>query len=117
MKHFFDDKNFDANIEKRDDFDATTKRETIFVHDICFLDVANAISKNKIFETISDEITNNVNINVDSLAEKNVTKNVDIAIIAFDVEFKTTNDCFDIQKNVNNAIIVDIVFDVNVTIF
>ena len=120
---------------------ATIEREIISTQNICFFDVANdeinEIIKNEIFETISDEITNDVNINVDSLDEKNVANDVNIvcdiniAIVviltnfAFDVSIDATNDCFDVKKNVNIAIIaiiaiivvnISILFDVIIAI-
>ena len=91
-----------TKIEKRNDFDTTTERETIFVQNICFLDVAidkiDKIIKNEILKIVFDELINNVNINVNSLDEKNVANDIDIAIIAFDVSIDTTNDCFDVKK-------------------
>ena len=68
------------------DFDVTTERETISIQNICFLDVANDVSKNKIFEIVFDEITNDVNINVD-LFDENVVNDVNIAINAMNVRF------------------------------
>ena len=62
---------FDVAIEKRENFDATTDRETIFVQNIDFLDVAidektEKVSKKNVFfersRTISDvEIARNKN--------------------------------------------------------
>ena len=63
----------------------------------------NDVTKSEIFEIVFDEIIDDVNINANSLDE-NVAKNVDIAIIAFDVSIDATNDCFDVKKNENNAI-------------
>ena len=68
--------------------------ETISIQNIDFFDVAideideiiKEISKNECFEIIFEKIIDNVNINVDSFRDKNITKNVNIAIIAFDVE-------------------------------
>ena len=98
------DTDLSAEIEKRDDFDATTERETISVQNICFLDVADEISENEIFETISDEIE-----------DENVAKNVDIEIIAFCVSIDATDDCFDVKRNVAKEIsrseIFEIIFD------
>ena len=133
------DKNLNVKIERRDDFDATTERETISIQNICFLDVANEVIKNEIFEIVFDKKTNNVNINVDSFDEKNVAKNINIAIdamnirfaiivfdvkknvnitiIAFDVSIDATNNCFDVKKDVNIAIIANVAFDENITIF
>ena len=102
------DTRFDVRIEKRENFDATTERVAISIQNIDFFDVANEVIENEIFEIVFDEITDDVNINVDSLDE-NVAKNVDIAIIAFDVSIDTVDDCFDVKKNVNSAIWLDAV--------
>ena len=95
---------FDVKIEKRENFDAMTERETISAQNIDFFDVATdkideiikKILKNEFFEIISEKIINDVNINVDSLRENDVAKKIDIAIITFDVSINETNDCFDI---------------------
>ena len=122
---------FDVEIERRDDFDATTERETISTQNICFLDVANAVndcfdvtndvSKSEVFEAVFGEITNDVDIDVDSfrdsLRDEDVAKNVDIAIIAFDVSIDATNDCFDVERDVCIAITASIAFNEDVTIF
>ena len=70
MFAFFNDLHIDLNvaIEKRENFDTTTDRETIFVQNIDFFDVANvAIDRindtfSERFRTISDvEISRNEN--------------------------------------------------------
>ena len=71
---------FDVKIEKRDDFDATTERETISIQNNDFFDVAidsinecfdmtNNVSKNEIFEIVFDEQISDVNIKINSLDE------------------------------------------------
>ena len=117
----------DTEIEKRDDFDATTERETISAQNIDFFDVAvdavsdcfdveknvaEKVSTSEFFEIISEEIIDDVSINADSLNDENVTKNVNIAIIAFVDSIDTANDCFDVTKNVIIAIIanIDVIF-------
>ena len=96
------DIDLNAKIEKRDDFDATTERETISVQNICFFDVAKEISKNEIFEIIFDEITNDVDFVVDSFRDKKIAKNVNIAIIVFDDVFANSFDViltFDVKRS------------------
>ena len=86
-------------IEKRDDFDAMIERETISTQNIDFFDVAidaindcfdvtNEISENEFLTIVSEKLINDVNINVDSLDDENVAKNVNIVIIVFDVDFE-----------------------------
>ena len=110
---------FDVKIKKRDDFDATIEREIISTQNICFFDVAidnnidvtNNISKNKIFEIVFDELINNVNIDINSFDEKNIAKSVDNAIDTIEIRFAII--VFDIKKNIDIAIID---FDVNIAI-
>ena len=104
---------FDVKIERRDDFDATIEREIISIQNICFLDVANDVSKNEILEIVFDEITDDVSINVDSFDE-NVANDVNIAINAMSVRFVII--VFNVEKDVNIAIIA-ISFNVNLTNF
>ena len=111
-----------VEIEKRDDFDAMIERKTISIQNIDFFDVSidvkNEIKTNEISMIDFDWIINDVNINVNSFDDKNITKNVNIAIIVFDVNFANvvilTNFVFDIKKNVSDA---NVAIDVNVTNF
>ena len=105
------DIDFDVNIEKREDFDALTERETISIQNIDLLDVAidvdidvtNEIKKNELSMIDSEWLTDDVNINADSLDDENVAKNVRFAIViltnSLDVNF--ANFAFDIKKNVD----------------
>ena len=103
---------FDVEIERRENFDAMIERETISIQNICFRDVANEVIKSEIFEIVFDEITNDVSIKTDSLDE-NVANDVDIAIIVLIVSIDATNDCFDVKKDVaKNVNIAITAFDV-----
>ena len=120
-----------AKIEKRENFDTTTEREIISTQNIDFFDIAidainncfdmtNDVSKSEIFEIIFDEITDDVDIDVDSFRDEKIAKNVNIAIIAFRVEkivniaiianfvfdvlIDAINDCFDVKEKINIAI-------------
>ena len=105
-----------AEIEKRDDFDATTERETISIQNIDFFDVATdavsdcfdvvddvakKVSRSEFFEITSEEIIDDVSINVDSLDDRDVANDVDTA--------------FDAESDVDIAIIANIA-DANTTI-
>ena len=95
------DIDFDVEIEKRENFDALTERETISIQNICFRDVANdenisadvdidvtnEIKESDVSMIDSEWLTNDVNNNIDSFVDENVAKNVDIVIIVFDVNF------------------------------
>ena len=108
---------FDVKIKKRENFDAMSERETISTQNIDFFDVAieiaidvtNNVSVNENFETIFDEITNNVNIDVDSFRDEIVAKMIKIAI-SLNVNF--ANFIFDVKKSVDIAIIdFDVIFE------
>ena len=74
---------FDLKIEKRENFDAITERETISIQNICFrnvaidvdIDITNKINENEISMIYFDWLTDNVNINVESLDVK-IAKNL-----------------------------------------
>ena len=91
---------FDVKIEKRNNFDATTERKTISVQNICFFDVANEISKNEKFEIVFDEITNNIDINVDLFfvlfRDKKIANDVDNTIDTIEIRFAII--VFDVKK-------------------
>ena len=113
----------DTEIERRDDFDATTEREAISVQNIDFFgvavgavndyfdvekNVAKEVSTNEFFEITSKKIIDDVSTNVDSLDDEDVTEDVNTAITAFVDSIDTTNDCFDVTKNVIIAITASI---------
>ena len=125
---------FDVETEKREDFDATTDRETISIQNNDFRDVAidvtDEIIENELWKIDFAMLIDDVRINVDSL-DVNVTRKIDNAIdaieirfaivviltnFAFDVSIDATNDCFNVEKNVNIAIVANIAFDANWTI-
>ena len=121
------DIDFDEEIEKRENFDAKTERETISIQNICFFDVAidaindcfdvtNEIIENKWSKIDFEWLTSVVNINVDSLDDVNVAKNVNFAIVIL------KNLAFDVKKSVDvdANIAIDVIsinsHDVNVAI-
>ena len=113
------DTRFNVEIEKRENFDAMTERETISIQNVDFFDVVidaiNDVSENKNFEIDFDSLKDNVNINIDSFDDENVAKNVNIAIVIL------TSFVFDVKKKIidtNVAIDVNIAnsFDVNFAI-
>ena len=70
---------------------------TISIKNICFFDISidaindcvdviNVVFKNENFEIHFEWLINNMNNNVDSIDNKNVTKNINIVIIVFDVK-------------------------------
>ena len=65
MFAFFKNLHIDLNvaIEKRKNFDATTNRETIFVQNIAFRDIAIDKNSNENFE----KVINNSTINIDDV--------------------------------------------------
>ena len=71
------------------------EREIISIQNIDFfdvtIDVTNDIIKNKMLKIDLNWLINNVNINIDSFDDKNVAKNIDIAIIVFDIDFEIVN--------------------------
>ena len=111
---------FDVKIEKRENFDAMTERETISIQNIDFRDIAklvkidcfdvtNEIRKNELSKIDFNWSINDVNIKIDSFDVKNVAKNVDVVIIIFDVDFEivmilTNSLDINVAKNVDFAI-------------
>ena len=127
---------FDVKIEKRENFDAMSERETISIQNINFFDVANdeniffdvdinmtnEIKKNEISKIDFAKLINDVIIKIDSFVDENVAKNVNIAIIDFDVNFANsfivilTNSLdVNVAKNVDFAIdIINVRFAITV---
>ena len=119
------DIDFDVNIEKRENFDAMTERETISIQNICFFDVAidvaidvtNEIKKNEISKIDFDKWMSDVNIKIDSFDVKVVAKNVNIVITVFEINENVvidTNIAIDVifvnsfvVIKLNNAIITN----------
>ena len=117
------DTRFDVKTERREDFDAI-ERETISTQNNCFRDVAK--SWDDCFD-VADEVKENelkedVSINIDSFDDEDVAVDVNIVIIAvdvdedanavdtassFDVDFASF--AFDVEKNVNVAISLDVI--------
>ena len=107
---------FDVKIEKRDDFDAMIEHEIISTRNIDFRDVAidvtNKIKKNEISKVDSWYVMNDMNNNVDSFDNENVAKNVFVSIVMI-----VTNSILDVNKNVNIAIIdFDVDFAISIDI-
>ena len=107
------DIDFNIKIEKRENFDTMIEREIISTQNNDFRDVAkfikiaNKINLNEISKIDFAKLINDMNINVDSLDNKNVTKNINFVIVI------VTNFDIDVKKNVNIANS----FDVNIAIF
>ena len=112
------DIDLDVNIERRDDFDATIERDAISTQNInffdvsklveidCFdvtIDVANEMWKNEYSKIDFEWLTSDVNINVDSLDDENVAKNVSFAIVI------VTDFAVDVKKNVDMTISFDVI--------
>ena len=113
------DARFDVEIERRENFVATTERETISIQNNDFFDVAtdavndcfemiNDVTKSENFVIDSEDLIDDVNIKIDSFDE-DVAENVDIANIVFDADSTISH-----RDEVENE---NIVFDENVTIF
>ena len=107
-----------VKIEKRENFDAITERETISIQNIDFLDVAidvaDEIKENEISMIDFDEFVNDVNINVDSFVDADVANDVDVSMIVIvtsSLDVVLTISTFDVEREIidaNAAIDVDI---------
>ena len=111
------DTDFDVKIERRENFDAMTERETISIQNIDFFDVANdenisfdvdidvtnEVKENEISKIDFAKLVDDVSINVDSLDEKEIAKDVNSAIVIL------TNFAADVKRNVDVSSSFDVI--------